>query len=117
MMSLSSILHSLLPAVSRYALVAILLLLAVLAAASAQAQPVRQLATGFERDVNRYRWTSDARFELRVAGWEVGLVNRFVSDGYILFDDRLRFRDEDRLEWEAERPLDADSFTISVARS
>jgi hypothetical protein len=85
----------------------VVLVLAGWTGAAAHAQPVQQLTTGFEREVNRYRWTSNARFALRLAGWDVALTNRFLSDGFILFDDELRFRDEDQLTWEARRPLGA----------
>jgi len=81
------------------------LLLAGLTAAEAGAQPVGQLTTQFERAVNRFRWTSDARFALRVAGWDVSFTNRFLSDAFILFENQLSFRDEDLLTWEARRPL------------
>ena len=78
-----------------------------LATTGANAQPVRQLSTGFERAVNRFRWTSNAQFALRLAGWDVALTNRFLSDAFILFDDELRFRDEDLLIWQAQRSLGA----------
>ncbi len=81
------------------------LLLAGLAAPAATAQPVRQLTSSFERDVNRFRWTSSARFEARVAGWDLALANRFLSDAFILFENRLSFRDEDLLTWQAQRLL------------
>ena len=69
------------------------------------AQPVRRLETSFERDVNRFRWISEARVEARLAGWDVALANRFLSDAFILFEDQLRFRDEDHFTWQARRPL------------
>ena len=87
----------------------LLLMIVSLACATARAQPVRRLETAFERDVNRFRWTSTARFEGRLAGWDVALTNRFLSDAFILFEDELRFRDEDRLDWEAARPLGAET--------
>ncbi len=83
------------------------LVMAGLAATAVNAQPVRQLTTGFERDVNRFRWTSNAQFALRLAGWDVALSNYFLSDAFILFDDQLRFRDEDLLVWQAQRSLGA----------
>ena len=89
------------------------LLLAGLAVSGAKAQSVQQLETGFERAVNRFRWTSDARFAMRVAGWDLALTNRFLSDAYILFEDQLSFRDEDRLTWEARRPL-GDTFSARL---
>ena len=77
------------------------------AATTTHAQPVQQLTTGFEREVNRFRWTSNAQLAMRVAGWDLALNNRFLSDAFILFDDELRFRDENLLTWEAQRSLGA----------
>ena len=104
-----------LPATLRPLLATLLavLLLAGLVVAGAEAQSVQQLEMGFERDVNRYRWTSNARFALRVAGWDLALANRFLSDAYILFEDQLSFRDEDRLTWEARRPF-SESFSAHL---
>ncbi len=92
------------------------LLLAGLAVSGAKAQSVQQLETGFERAVNRYRWTSNARFAMRVAGWDLALANRFLSDAFILFEDQLSFRDEDRLTWDARRPL-GESFSAHLRGS
>ena len=69
------------------------------------AQPVQQIETGFERDVNRFRWTSNAAFAATLSGWDIALSNQFLSDAFILFEDQLNFRDEDRLQWRAERPI------------
>ena len=91
----------------------VVLLLAGLAVSGARAQSVQQLETGFERAVNRFRWTSNARFAMRLAGWDLALTNRFLSDAYILFEDQLSCRDEDRLTWEAHRPL-GDTFSARL---
>ena len=88
-----------------YRLCSALLALLLAGPVVARAQPVQQVETGFERDVNRYRWTSNARFAMRLAGWDVALANRFLSDAFILFEDQLSFRDEDRLTWVARRSL------------
>lgn len=80
-------------------------LLAGLCTSVGMAQPVRRIETGFERDTNRFRWTSHAHVELRVAGWDLALTNRFLSDAFILFEDQLRFRDEDQVDWQARRVL------------
>src|SRR5690606_10074263 len=37
--------------------------------------------------------------------WEVAVANRFTSDAFILFQDRLIFRGENQLGWRVERPL------------
>lgn len=87
---------------SRLALLAAVLVLSVL---QAQAQDVRRLQTGFERDVNRYRWVADAQLVQGVAGWNVAVANRFTSDAFILFQNRLSFRDENQLAWQIDRPL------------
>ena len=60
---------------------------------------------GFERDVNLFRWTSAAQFSVSVAKWRVALQNRFISDAFLLFNNQLRFREEDLLSVVAERPV------------
>ncbi len=73
----------------------------------ARAQPLKQFSAGFERDVNRYRWSADLQVGQRFGAWDVALANRFSSDAFILFADELSFRDENRLVWRAGRPLGA----------
>ncbi len=63
------------------------------------------MRTGFERDVNRYRWTSSATVAMTVQRWKLVVDNRFVSDAYVQFDNRLRFRDENILRLHAQRPV------------
>jgi len=58
---------------------------------------------GFQRDVNRYRWTADTDVKARQGAWEIGLRNAFQSDAFLLFDDRVSFRDEDRFRIDAMR--------------
>lgn len=70
-----------------------------------EGEAVRQIETGFERDVNRYRWSAGALFREQIGGWQFLLDNRFVSDAFVLFNNRLRFRDENRLRWIVDRPL------------
>lgn len=65
--------------------------------ANAQSGPL--IETGFERQVNRYRWIANASIDQPVASWQLTATNRFVSDAFLLFDDRLNFRDENRLSW------------------
>jgi len=79
-----------------------LVLAAGLAITPLQAQVLR---TGFEREVNRYRWTATAVATTTAGKWDLDLNNRFASDAYVLFDDRLRFRDENILRLQAYRPL------------
>ena len=49
---------------------------------------------GFERDVNRYRWTGEIHLTEQVKAWQLDVSNNFRSDAFILFNDRLSFRDE-----------------------
>lgn len=84
-------------------------ILAALAVAAALAHPAlaRQDAryeAGFERDVNRYRWSAGLELEQRVGSWQLALVERYRSDAFLLFDDRLSFRDENALELRALAP-------------
>ena len=74
----------------------------MLAATTIQAQVV---SSGFERDVNRYRWTSNAFVDAAAGGWELAMANRFVSDAYVQYDNRLRFRDENILRLTVRRPF------------
>ncbi len=70
---------------------------------TALAQNQQQLATGFERDVNRYRWTADLRLQQRIKKWQFAATNRFSSDAFILFNNLLSFRDENQLSWLLDR--------------
>jgi len=84
--------------------------LALLAAPGLSNQSARaqsSLSGGFERDVNRYRWTSIANISESAGAWDISFANRFLSDAFLLFDDRLSFRDENRFSWMAQRPLGA----------
>lgn len=83
----------------------------------AAAQNVRQLEAGFERDVNRYRWTAAATLVESVGGWNVAATNRFASDAFILFADRLSFRDENQLAWTVDRGVTDRFSTRTRGRS
>ncbi|NNE70297.1 MAG: hypothetical protein HKN29_08025 [Rhodothermales bacterium] len=72
---------------------------------------------GFERAVNRYRWTAGLETSGRVSGWEFGATNRYQSDAFILFDDRLSFRDVNALRLNARRPLRGQSSVVARGRS
>lgn len=61
---------------------------------------------GFERDVNRYRWTGGLVSSVRMGGWMFDVENRFRSDAFLLFDDRLSFRDENRMRFRAATATD-----------
>ncbi len=80
------------------------MLVAVLWAPLLRAQPM-QLEAGYERDVNRFRWTADLRLAQRMGPWDLSVANRFLSDAFILFENRVSFRDENHLSWSAGRPL------------
>ena len=77
------------------------------------AQSSLQIESGFAREVNQYRWTSVADWQAGLASWDLGVSNRFVSDAFNQFDDRLRFRDENRLRVTGTRPI-ARSLEASV---
>ncbi len=72
---------------------------------NAEAQPVRRLETGYVRDVNRYRWTAAAEFSDNVAGWDARVRDFFSSDAFVLFGNRVSFRDENQLLWLFSRPF------------
>ena len=59
------------------------------------------LDAGFERDVNRYRWTSEAKVGLDLGRWTLQTKNLFRSDAFLLFGDQLSFRDENRFRFGA----------------
>ena len=64
-----------------------------------------RIETGFEREINRYRWTARTLLSQQVGKWRATLDNRFRSDAFVLFGDRLSFRDENILRWRIDRPL------------
>ncbi len=70
-----------------------------------EAQSSLQQETEFAREVNRYRWSSITVWNANLGRWQVDVANRFLSDAYLQFDNRLRFRDEDRLSIVAVRPI------------
>ncbi len=64
-----------------------------------------RIETGFERDINRYRWTARTLLSEEIGKWRATLDNRFQSDAFALFGDQLSFRDENILRWRIDRPL------------
>ncbi len=64
------------------------------------------LQAGFERDVNRYRWTAGLDSRLDLGGWNLMLSDRYRSDAFLLFDDRLSFRDENKFRFDARQQQD-----------
>ncbi|MYH07591.1 MAG: hypothetical protein F4146_03365 [Rhodothermaceae bacterium] len=80
-------------------------LVLALSSGDAEAQVSLQKTTGFARELNQYRWNSAIAWSAEVARWQLDLTNRFLSDAYIQFDNRLRFRDENRLQFRAFRPF------------
>jgi len=72
---------------------------------SVLAQSSLQQKTEFSREVNQFRWKSDTDWNAQLSQWKIDMTNRFVSDAYIQFDQRLRFRDEDRFSFSMLRPL------------
>ncbi|MFT4603927.1 MAG: hypothetical protein ACI9W4_000644 [Rhodothermales bacterium] len=71
----------------------------------------------FERAVNRYRWTAQLASANSVGAWRVQAMNRYRSDAFILFDDRLSFRDVNALRVQAVRPLGERSQVVARGRS
>ncbi len=71
----------------------------------------------FERAVNRYRWTAQLASATSVGAWRVQAMNRYRSDAFILFDDRLSFRDVNALRINAGRPLGERSEVVARGRS
>ncbi len=70
---------------------------------SVRASAQQRIETGFERDVNRYRWMATAHLIQEIGAWRMSVDNRFTSDAFILFSDRLSFRDENVLAWRVDR--------------
>jgi hypothetical protein len=89
------------------------LALGVVPAGQVHAQ--NSLDVGFERDINRYLWTSEARVALPVGSWQLSAQNNFRSDAFLLFNDQLSFRDEDRLRFRAQRPIGVKSIDVVVS--
>lgn len=86
--------------------------------AHAQDAPLQEddagrIEAGFERDVNRYRWTARTLLREDVGGWRLRADNRFTSDAFALSNDRLSFRDENRLAWAVDRDL-GDRFSAQT---
>ncbi len=71
----------------------------------AMAQSSLQQKTEFAREVNHYRWNSETAWNVYFGRWKIDMTNRFQSDAYLQFNNRLRFRDEDRLNIFALRPI------------
>lgn len=87
----------------------IVVVMAVLVSSTAFAQ--NRVEAGFERDVNRYRWTAAVYSRSDLGRWTVDLTNRFRSDAFLLFDDQLSFRDENRSTFRVARPLKTSSIS------
>jgi hypothetical protein len=64
------------------------------------------LEGGVERDVNRYRWTGAVISSAQLGSWMFDVENRYRSDAFLLFDDRLSFRDENRTRFRAATATD-----------
>ena len=90
--------------------VAVLMLLIT---ANASAQFANEVAFGLERDVNRYRWSAELNYRTVTGDWSFDIADRFSSDAYVLFGNKLVFRDENLFDWSAARKLsDAARFEI-----
>ena len=80
---------------------------------SVQAQ--NRLEAGFARDINRYLWTSEATVSVPIAKWQLDFQNRFRSDAFLLFNDKLSFRDENKLQFRGHRNLGGRATDLVVA--
>ena len=70
----------------------------------AAAQGSYQISTGLVRDISRYRWLGRLEMDSRFGTWNVAAANHFTSDAFILFDDNVSIRDENRFSVAAEAP-------------
>ncbi len=64
-----------------------------------------ELISEVRRDINRYRWTFGGATTQRSGKWQIAADNQFTSDAFVLFDERLSFRDEYRLRAVGIRPV------------
>jgi hypothetical protein len=96
-------------------LLALITCLAVPLVASAQTSPV-VLQSGIERDVSMYRWVFGGTLLHQAGPWQLEADNLFRSDAFILFEDALRFRDENQLRWRLTRPISTQTRSISEGR-
>lgn len=93
------------------------LILLVAGSAISHAQTPRVvIETGVERDVSMYRWTFGGSVVQSAGPWSFEADNIYRSDAFILFEDRLRFRDENQLRWRLGRPISASTWSISEGR-
>jgi hypothetical protein len=72
---------------------------------------------GFERAVNRYRWNAAVSSNFRIQGWDLAISDEYRSDAFLLFDDRLSFRDFNSARLEAGRALGTSSRIVARGRS
>ena len=77
----------------------------VVTIAPVAAQTSVRYGNAFQREVNRFRWTSGADAMVRKARWQATVSNRFLSDAFFRFDNRLQFRNENIFSLDAERRL------------
>ncbi len=60
---------------------------------------------GLAHEVNRYRWDADVDFQDRFGQWDLRFSNKFRTDGFVLFDNVLSFRDENNTRATVRRKL------------
>ena len=83
---------------------------------AAQTSPYVGVETGLQRDVNQYRWRFGVDTAGRQGAWSYDVRNLYLSDAFILFNDELRFRDENELTWRVGRPLGGHWSTLAYGR-
>lgn len=72
-----------------------------------EARGQSSVSSGFTRVINQYRWNYDLDIRERGPGWAVDFQNRFRSDAFIQFGNRLNFRDEDQFSLTLRRPINS----------
>lgn len=75
-------------------------------------QAQSRIEEGFARVINQFRWTSSLTVHEQSADWSIHLVNHFRSDAFVLFNDRLSFRDEDLFSLSLRRPYKSTEIVI-----
>lgn len=90
--------------------------LAVVLPSAAQTMPNVSVETGLQRDVNQYRWRFGIATTGKEGSWSYDVRNLYLSDAFILFNEELRFRDENELTWRVDRPLGGDWATLAFGR-
>ncbi len=79
--------------------------LLILGIRHATGQDVYEISSGMQRDISRYRWLNSVTVREHSGDWRIDAENHFVSDAFVLFNDDLSTRDENRLHWMVSGPV------------